>query len=507
MTITQSVDTGIRRAGAADRTAVAATVAAGFFIDPVTQWLLPDVEHRRKVILPMFEVYIDAYLPHGETFLTADGNRAAVWLPPEAQLLAAEQEQAFVHAVAALVGPGVDRLFQLEEAFAEHHPAEPLYYCKFLSTVPAFQGRGIGSAFLWDMLQRADADELPAYHEATSPRNRALYERHGMSAAVSSSCPMVGPPCGGCGGIDASEAVYTSYQGLATSPPGPPCRRHLTTRRLGSGVNDSLVRFGPGERSHLNPGRQVHPTGRATAQQVADVASVGRTRKSLESLRGSVAPGSRDSGPLQVPTVPHAARRSRAAGDVAGWLCALGRAGRGSADRRLRRAPSAVRACVRPPSPYKGRKASSPSGSAPPKILCFLPCMRSLWAELGRPPNGETGRGPLTAQRTAEGANHVRANQHLLPECGDAVEDMAPENWRAPGQVPGLPARGGPDGAVSGDDPRWVPAGRAGRGRPRTRRTHDEHPNEGRAAEPAGQDRRRSGPPRSRRWPSSSPTP
>jgi GNAT superfamily N-acetyltransferase len=47
------------------------------------------------------------------------------------------------------------------------------------TTVPAFQGRGIGSAFLQDMLQRADADGLPAYHEATSPRNRALYERHG----------------------------------------------------------------------------------------------------------------------------------------------------------------------------------------------------------------------------------------------------------------------------------------------------------------------------------------
>jgi GNAT superfamily N-acetyltransferase len=179
MTITQSVDTGIRRAHATDRTAVAATVAAGFFDDPVTQWLLPDVEHRRQVILPVFEVYIAAYLPHGETYLTADGNGAAVWLPPGAQLLDTEQEQAFVDALAALTGAGVDRLLQLEEIFAGHHPTEPLYYCQFLSTVPAFQGRGIGSALLRDMLQRADADHLPAYHEATSPRNRALYERHG----------------------------------------------------------------------------------------------------------------------------------------------------------------------------------------------------------------------------------------------------------------------------------------------------------------------------------------
>ena len=179
MTLTQSLDTGIRRAGATDRTAAAATVAAGFFDDPVTQWLLPDVEHRREVILPMFEVYVDAYLPHGETYLTSDGNGAAVWLPPGAELLTDEQEQPFVDALTMLMGPGVDRLFRLEETFAEHHPAEPLYYCNFLSTVPAFQGRGIGSAFLRDMLQRADAAQLPAYHEATSPRNRALYERHG----------------------------------------------------------------------------------------------------------------------------------------------------------------------------------------------------------------------------------------------------------------------------------------------------------------------------------------
>lgn len=193
MTLTQSLETGIRRAGATDRTAVAATVAAGFFDDPVTQWLLPDVEHRREVILPMFEVYADAYIPHGETYLTADGKGAAVWLPPGAELLTDEQEQPFVDALTTLMGPRVDRLFQLEETFAEHHPAEPLYYCNFLSTVPAFQGRGIGSAFLQDMLQRADADELPAYHEATSPRNRALYERHGYVNLGELVLPDAGP--------------------------------------------------------------------------------------------------------------------------------------------------------------------------------------------------------------------------------------------------------------------------------------------------------------------------
>ncbi len=193
MTSTNAIDSGIRRAATADRTAVAATVAAGFFDDPVTQWLLPDVDHRREVIQATFEVYVDAYLPHGETYLTADGNGAAVWLPPNAELFTGDQEQAFGEALAGLLGPAVDRVLQVGEIFAEHHPEEPLYYCQFLATVPALQSRGIGSAFLRDMLQRADSEGTPAYHEATSPRNRALYERHGYVSHGGFTLPDGGP--------------------------------------------------------------------------------------------------------------------------------------------------------------------------------------------------------------------------------------------------------------------------------------------------------------------------
>ena len=48
-----TIDLFIRRAFPADRDAVAATITAGFFDDPVTVWLLPDVERRRKIVRPM----------------------------------------------------------------------------------------------------------------------------------------------------------------------------------------------------------------------------------------------------------------------------------------------------------------------------------------------------------------------------------------------------------------------------------------------------------------------
>jgi GNAT superfamily N-acetyltransferase len=193
MTLTSAIDLGIRRTDISDIAAVAATVAAGFFDDPVTQWLLPDEHRRRQLVQPMFELYVAPYVRLGETYLTADGNGAAVWLLPGVELLTDQEEESFVQALEELVGPDAERHALLAETFERYHPTQPLYYCQFLATVPAMQSRGIGSAFLRDMLARADREGMPAYHEATSPRNRALYERHGYVTQGEFTLPD-GPP-------------------------------------------------------------------------------------------------------------------------------------------------------------------------------------------------------------------------------------------------------------------------------------------------------------------------
>ena len=192
-TPTTDAELGIRRAGIDDRELVGATIAAGFFDDPTTKWLYPDPRRRQEVLPPVFALYSGAYLPHGETYVTADGAGVAMWLPPGAQLLESDQAEAFGPAVLEVAAEGADRLALLEETFAEHHPAEPAWYLQFLATVPVRQGRGIGSAFLRRMLQRADRDGQPAYHEATTPRNRALYERHGYVTIGEFTLPDDGP--------------------------------------------------------------------------------------------------------------------------------------------------------------------------------------------------------------------------------------------------------------------------------------------------------------------------
>ena len=196
-TITQTTGLSIRRATQADRTTVAAIITAAFFDDPVCSWLLPDEARRRELLTPMFQLYVDAYLRHGETYLTADGTGVAVWLPPNTQLLTPEGEEAFVGAIVENAGSDVERIFKLDEIFATYHPKVPHYYLQFLAVVPALQSRGIGSGLLRQGLERSDAEGMPVYFESTSPRNRALYERHGFVSQGVFTLPDGGPelPC------------------------------------------------------------------------------------------------------------------------------------------------------------------------------------------------------------------------------------------------------------------------------------------------------------------------
>jgi len=192
-TTTTATDLVIHRAGLDETAAVAATVAAAFFDDPVTRWLVPDLARRRALVQPLFEHHIEPFIALGATYLGADGVGAAVWSPPGAELMSPTEMDAWGDVLAELAGPDIVRFVQLAEIFAQHHPEEPLYYLQFLATVPEAQGQGIGSVFLRDMLARADREQMPAYHEATTPRNRALYERHGYVTLGEFTLPE-GPP-------------------------------------------------------------------------------------------------------------------------------------------------------------------------------------------------------------------------------------------------------------------------------------------------------------------------
>lgn len=71
---------------------------------------------------------------------------------------------------------------------------EPHYYLPFIGTDPTSRGKGYGTAAVLDMVTRCDTEGVPAYLEATSTQNQALYYRHGFMAVEEPRWPGGGPP-------------------------------------------------------------------------------------------------------------------------------------------------------------------------------------------------------------------------------------------------------------------------------------------------------------------------
>src|SRR6266480_1511298 len=62
----------------------------------------------------------------------------------------------------------------------EVQPTDLHWHLAFVCTRPENQGHGLGTALIRDGVRRCDAAGHPAYLEATSDRNRTLYERLGF---------------------------------------------------------------------------------------------------------------------------------------------------------------------------------------------------------------------------------------------------------------------------------------------------------------------------------------
>jgi ribosomal protein S18 acetylase RimI-like enzyme len=158
-----------------DVPAVSGVLAASFFDDPVLTWCYPDGARRREILPQFFELVVSANLGHGQIYTTDGVVAGAVWLPPNA-----DDDEQLVVALGEVSGEYVGRLFHAFELMAEQHPHEPHHYLFLLGTSPEWQGRGVGSAVMRPVLDMCDRDVTPAYLEATSERNRALYARHGF---------------------------------------------------------------------------------------------------------------------------------------------------------------------------------------------------------------------------------------------------------------------------------------------------------------------------------------
>ena len=153
-----------------------ATIVLAFSGDPAARWAFSDPKTYFEIFPRFVKAFGGRAFEHGSAH-HVPGCAAALWLPPGVE----PDEETMVALIESAVAEN-DReaMFGVFEQMAAFHPQEPHWYLPLIGADPAKQGNGHGSALLRHALAICDRDRMPAYLEASSPRNVPLYRRHGF---------------------------------------------------------------------------------------------------------------------------------------------------------------------------------------------------------------------------------------------------------------------------------------------------------------------------------------
>ncbi len=185
----------IRKSTPGELRQVAITLARAFYDDPHFRWIVRDDAKRMARMERGFATFAGRiWLPHGESYVHEQLIGTALWMPPGTWHLGWVAQLRLLPAIVTNLRADSTRLLRAITWMENNHPHDPHWYLPAIGVTPTWQGRGFGAALLRPMLERCDAERVPAYLEASTPRNRALYEHHGFEVVDEGSYADDAPP-------------------------------------------------------------------------------------------------------------------------------------------------------------------------------------------------------------------------------------------------------------------------------------------------------------------------
>ena len=188
----------IMKLEAGQKKRAAEVVTAAFFDYPMMNHYFPDLKRRKRRMPWYLEKTLNCAMRYGEVFATADCSGVMFVLPPgHTRLTDREYIQNGFLLVPFVMGFGnYAKSSECEKFVADTQErlmdGKKHYYLWGLVTDPQAQGKGIGSALLKKLTDKADTENTAVYLETHEQKNVTYYEQFGFKLIHKTTIPKHG---------------------------------------------------------------------------------------------------------------------------------------------------------------------------------------------------------------------------------------------------------------------------------------------------------------------------
>jgi ribosomal protein S18 acetylase RimI-like enzyme len=171
----------MRRANIMDKTHVIQILSKSFSDNKSVNYVVRQDQKREGRIKALMEYSFDVCHAFGEVWISDDNQACALLLFPDKKRTSIRTMLWDLKLALSVIGlDRVSAVLKRESMIKNHHPKESFAYLWFIGVNPSNQNRGIGSAFIKEVIDKCEKERRPIYLETSVERNLPFYKRFGF---------------------------------------------------------------------------------------------------------------------------------------------------------------------------------------------------------------------------------------------------------------------------------------------------------------------------------------
>jgi ribosomal protein S18 acetylase RimI-like enzyme len=171
----------MRKATSSDKSTILDILTKSFDTNKSVNYVVKQDRRRIDRIRNLMHYSFNVCNEFGEVWMSDDNQACALILFPDRKKISLRSILWDLKLASSVIGlDRVSAVLKREAMIKANHPKDPIAYLWFIGVNPRLQGKGVGSAFIQEVVKECEGKKRPIYLETSTERNLPFYKKFGF---------------------------------------------------------------------------------------------------------------------------------------------------------------------------------------------------------------------------------------------------------------------------------------------------------------------------------------